>query len=175
MTTEQYLYDTEETNRIRELAMGVIREPAPAASHQNVVLRLAMFLGLHNEANKFGQVLVAPVDVVLDAENALILQPDILVIRTERLSIVKDQVWGAPDLVIEVLSPSTASYDRTEKLGWYRQYGVREYWLVDQLAREITIHDFTAALPMQRVARGMQRVQSTVLSDFRLRVVTLIR
>lgn len=175
MTTEQYLYDTEETNRIRELAMGVIREPAPSVSHQNVVLRLAMFLGLHNEANKIGQVLVAPVDVVLDVEKALILQPDILVIRTERLSIVKDQVWGAPDLVIEVSSPSSASYDRGEKLGWYRQYGVREYWLVDATAREITIHDFTGALPVRRVVRGMQRAESSVLTDFRLRVVTLIR
>ncbi|HZR27125.1 MAG TPA: Uma2 family endonuclease [Vicinamibacterales bacterium] len=175
MTTEQYLYDTEETNRIRELAMGVIREPAPSVSHQNVVLRLAMFLGLHNEANKVGQVLVAPVDVVLDVQKNLILQPDILVVRAERLSIVKDQVWGAPDLVIEVLSPSTAHYDRSEKFGWYRQYGVREYWLVDSIAREITIHDFTAGLPMQHTVRGMQRVSSTVVPDFRLRVVTLIR
>ena len=63
MTADEYLYDTEETNRIRELAMGVLREPpAPFFSHQSLVLRLARIWADHVEPRKLGRVAVAPVD-----------------------------------------------------------------------------------------------------------------
>jgi hypothetical protein len=69
MTTEQYLYDTEETNRIRELAWGFLREPpAPFFSRQSLVLKVARLLGDHAEPRKLGRVAVAPVDVILDRE-----------------------------------------------------------------------------------------------------------
>src|SRR2546422_7693702 len=99
MTTDEYLYDTEETNRIRELAMGVLREPpAPFFSHQSLVLRLARIWADHVEPRKLGRVAVAPVDVVLDRARALVVQPDVLFVSAERLSIIRNQVWGAPDL-----------------------------------------------------------------------------
>jgi Uma2 family endonuclease len=174
MTTDEYLYDTEETNRIRELAMGVVREPpSPFFSHQRVVSRLAMFLGNHVDANKLGHVLVAPMDVVLDPAKNLVLQPDVLFVAAERAAIIRDQIWGAPDLVIEVLSPGSAAYDRTTKLGWYRQYGVRECWLVDPNESQLTIMDFTRALPVERVIRGVMTITSSILPDFPIRAVTL--
>ena len=121
VTAEEYLYDMEETNRIRELAMGVLREPpAPFFSHQPLVLKVARLWSDHVEPRKLGRVAVAPVDVILDRERALIVQPDVLFVSTERLSIINDQVWGAPDLVAEVLSHGTEHHDRGEKLGWYR-------------------------------------------------------
>ena len=166
MTTNEYLYDTEETNRIRELAMGMVREPpAPFFSHQSLVLKVARVLGDHVEPRRLGRVAVAPVDVILDRDRALIVQPDVLFVSTDRLGIIRDQVWGAPDLVVEVLTHGTENRDRGEKLGWYRQYGVRECWLVDLYGEDITVVDFTGAFPIRRVARGVGAIRSTVLPD----------
>ena len=77
-----------------------------------------------------GQVLWAPLDVVLSPEN--VVQPDILFISNERRGIITEaNVSGAPDLVVEILSPNTAERDRELKLTLYSRYGVREYWIVD--------------------------------------------
>jgi len=163
MTTDEYLHDTEETNRIRELAMGMVREPpAPFFSHQALVLRVARLRGDHVEPRKLGRVAIAPLDVILDRERALILQPDVLFVSTERLSIIRDQVWGAPDLVAEILSHGTQDHDRSEKLGWYRQYGVRECWLVDPF-KQVNLFDFTQPVPVERIAKGRDAIRSSVL------------
>jgi Uma2 family endonuclease len=74
---------------------------------------------------------VSPVDVVLDEVNALVVQPDIVFVSRQRAHIIRDRIWGAPDMVVEVLSPRTAHRDRTTKLNWYARYGVRECWLVE--------------------------------------------
>ena len=138
MTTKQYLYDTAETTRRRELQFGVLREPpAPFWSHQLVVLHIARTLIDHVEAHDLGLVNVAPIDVILDEAENLIVQPDVLFVSQARRAIVLDRVWGAPDLVVEVLSPGTERHDRTEKLEWYRRYGVRECWLVDLIEEQI--------------------------------------
>ena len=164
MTTDEYRYDTEETNRIRELAMGRLHEPpAPFYSHQAVAIRIARIMADHAEPRMLGRVAIAPVDVVLDRERALVLQPDVLFVAPERLGIIRDQVWGAPDLVVEVMSPGTEQRDRTQKLEWYRQYGVRECWLVDPRQELVTVVDWTGALPAQRTARGGDAIQSSVL------------
>ena len=102
-------------------------------------------------------------DVVLDHERALIVQPDVLFVSAERLSIIRDQVWGAPDLVAEVLSPGTENHDRGEKLEWYRQYGVRECWLVDLFLEQVTVVDFTDPLPVNRIAKDHDAIRSSVL------------
>jgi Uma2 family endonuclease len=166
MTTDEYLYETAESNRKRELAGGVLREPpAPYFSHQQLVLKVARMLCDHVEPRELGKVAVAPVDVVLDHDRNLVVQPDVLFISTARLSIIRNQVWGAPDLVVEVLSLGTAGYDRVEKLEWYRQYGVRECWLVDLPGYGIVINDFTGAFPVERVSKSEQSVQSSVFPD----------
>src|SRR6476619_1792838 len=106
MTTKEYLDGTYETNRPRELARGMVREPpSPFYGHQHIVLRIARLLADHAEPRGLGRVCIAPLDVVLDAENALILQPDVLFVAESRVSIIRNQVWGAPDLVVEVFSP----------------------------------------------------------------------
>jgi len=169
MTTDQYLYETEESNRRRELRMSKVCEPpAPYFSHQQLVLKVARVLCDHVEPRGLGAVAVAPVDVVLDRDKNLILQPDVLFISTERLSIVRNQVWGAPDLVVEVFSDSTRKFDSGEKLGWYRQYGVRECWLVDLYGNSLTIFDFAAAIPSERVAIGVDTIASSVLAGLEL-------
>jgi len=162
MTTADY-FGTEETNRRRELTHGILREPpAPFFTHQDLVLRVARLLCDHVDPRGLGRVGIAPIDVVLDADAALVLQPDVLFVSTERLSIIRDQVWGAPDLVVEILSLGTERYDRGDKLGWYRQYGVRECWIVDPRAQGVEVVDFTGVLPERRAAYGVDAVQSTV-------------
>ena len=117
MTADEYLYDTDETNRPRELAYRMVREPpAPFFSHQQLVLQVARIWSDHVEPRGLGRLAVAPVDVVLDHDRALIVQPDVLFVSTDRLSIIRGQVGGAPDLVAEVLSHSTGHRDRGEKL-----------------------------------------------------------
>lgn len=163
MSTVTYL-DTAETNRRRELVYGRLREPpSPFFSHQELVLRVAELLRAHVRQLGLGTVAIAPLDVILDADRHLIVQPDVLFVSTARVSIIRNQVWGAPDLVVEVLSDGSENYDRGEKRGWYRQYGVREFWLVDLHDQSVTVVDFTGTVPEARVAKGLDPIRSSVL------------
>jgi Uma2 family endonuclease len=174
MTTDEYLHSYE-TNRPRELAYGIVRDPpAPFFSHQQVVLNIARRLADHVEGAGLGVVAVAPLDVILDAGRSLIVQPDMMFVSNERKAIIRDQLWGAPDLVVEVLSPGTAAHDRTDKLGWYRQYGVRECWLVDPAALRITVFDFTGASPAIRAVELSDTVRSAVLTEFSAPAASLL-
>lgn len=123
-----------------ELVYGVVREPpAPRYGHQSVVTHLGALLDSHVREYGLGEVCVSPVDVVLDEQEALVVQPDIVFVARDRLHIVRDRLWSAPDLVVEVLSRRTKQRDRTTKLGWYRRYGVGECWLVDSRARSVDV------------------------------------
>ncbi|HWF87075.1 MAG TPA: Uma2 family endonuclease [Vicinamibacterales bacterium] len=167
MTTTEYL-SSEETTRRTELRSGLtFREPAaPYFTHQTLVLRIARVLCSHVEPRRLGEVAIAPVDVVLDRARGLVVQPDVLFIAAARQSIIRHQVWGAPDLVVEVLSDSTEGHDRGEKLGWYQQYGVRECWLVDAYEDAVTVVDFAGARREDRIAQGIEPIVSTVLPHF---------
>ena len=170
ITVRQYLR-IPETIRPMELVYGVVREPpAPRYDHQSIVTHLAGLLDRHVRKHRLGRVCASPVDVVLDREQALVLQPDIIFVATERLRIIRDRVWGSPDLVVEVLSPGTARRDRTLKLPLYRQYGVQECWLVDPLARRVEIVDL--ADPSRRRPRRVHpryaSIRSRVLPSFRV-------
>ena len=143
MRTDDYLSGSEDLRR-RELVWGVVREPpSPFAPHQRVTTRIAALLDGHVRQHGLGTVLVAPMDVVLDDERRLVLQPDVMFISHARAEIIRDFVRGAPDLVVEVSSRGTARCDRTSKVRWYRTYGVREYWLVDPLRRTVTVLDLS--------------------------------
>src|SRR5918996_3644871 len=113
------------------LVYGFVREPAmPGYAHQRIATRLLVRMYAHVTQQGTGEVL-SPMDVVLDEAAALVIQPDIVFISRDRRGIIRERIWGPPDLAVEILSPSTAGRDRTVKLGWYREYGVRECWLVD--------------------------------------------
>ena len=162
LSVVEYL-DLEETLQPMELVYGtVVREPAmPSWTHQQVSLRLSALLQAHVEELGLGGV-SPPVDVVLDVEAALVVQPDLVFVSNERRGIVRERVWGSPDLVVEILSPRTARHDRTVKLAWYRRYGVRECWLVDLRARTVEVVDLTSATP-SRLFHGDEPVRSYVL------------
>lgn len=112
--------------------------PAPKTRHQRTVGRLYVALAEFVRKQDLGEVFLAPFDVVFGERTAV--QPDLLFIRKDRLSIVTElNVQGAPDLVIEVLSPSNASFDRETKLQVYARAGVRELWYVDPDVRTVEI------------------------------------
>ncbi|MEQ1757181.1 MAG: Uma2 family endonuclease [Vicinamibacterales bacterium] len=166
-TVNDYLA-SEETNRPQELAFGILREPpAPSFSHQVVVGHLFKRLSAHVERHALGVVATSPVDVVLDAARALIVQPDLLYVAAARRAICTDRVWGAPDLVVEVLSDGNNRHDRVTKVGWYREYGVRECWLVDLRASEITVIGLTAGGAARSYVEA-ERVRSEVLPRLRM-------
>jgi Uma2 family endonuclease len=102
--------------------------PAPTARHQFIVLALGSFL-LEFSKRQGGYAVVAPVDVVL-ADHSIV-QPDVIYVSRKRAGIVRRRIEGAPDLIIEVLSPTTARRDLGEKMRLYTESGVAEYWIVD--------------------------------------------
>jgi Uma2 family endonuclease len=104
--------------------------PSPFRPHQRAVTRLTRHLSTVVEENDLGEVFVAPFDVVFSRFD--VVEPDLLYVSKDRLSVLTEKnVQGAPDLVVEVLSPSTAQTDRTTKLKLYARYGVQEYWIID--------------------------------------------
>jgi Uma2 family endonuclease len=160
-----------ETMQPMELVYGVVREPpSPRYGHQAIVTTLTALLKAHVEREGLGIVCVSPIDVVMDGERALVIQPDVLFIASDRRHIIRDRIWGAPDLVVEVLSRRTMQRDRTTKLGWYREYGVKECWLVDPKERQIEIVYLDDASELRRTFSGEERIASQVLPDFELEV-----
>jgi Uma2 family endonuclease len=163
---DDYLSGPEEMRR-RELVWGVVREPpSPRYGHQSVVTRTTVLLDFHVRQHQLGVVCVSPMDVVLDAKNALIVQPDVLFVSNERAGIVREQIWGAPDLVVEVASPGTKRYDSATKIAWYRTYGVRECWLIDPHEAVVTVVNLGASRDVPRSFSGDNPVDSAVLPAF---------
>ena len=158
----------EETNRPQELAFGLLREPpAPGYNHQIVVGRIHVALDRHVRRYDLGEVVMSPVDVILDRQRALVVQPDIVFVSKERSEICTDRIWGVPDLVVEVLSTFRRRHDRVTKVQWYRQYGVRECWIVDPVARTVEVLDLASSAA--RTSEGKQLVRSRVLPRLRMR------
>jgi Uma2 family endonuclease len=142
--------------------------PSPTTVHQRIVLRLAEILSAWARSSGAGEVFVAPCDVILSETD--VVQPDVLFVSRERGPIVQEKgVFGAPDLIAEILSPATAERDRTVKAKLYARAGVRELWLVDPASR--TIEVLTAApsgfLPAA-IFRDADRVRSAVVKGLDL-------
>jgi Uma2 family endonuclease len=136
--TYQDYINTPDDKRYELIDGELILAPAPRRDHQRVDMRLGWRLGRFVEENALGVAYSAPRDVVFSDTN--IVQPDLMFISNERMHIdTESEVWGAPDLVVEILSPSTAARDRTVKRSLYARNGVNEYWLVDADARTIAV------------------------------------
>lgn len=139
MTTVEYL-QTRETTLPRELAHGVLRvADAPSISHQRMVGELFLALVPFVRERALGEVLLAPTDIILDFENALVVQPDLVFLSAARAHLATDRVYGAPDVAIEVLSPYARIGRVGEQIGWFAKYGVRECWLVSLPERHLAV------------------------------------
>ena len=140
-TLDDY-YAMPEDTRV-ELIDGVLYEMlAPTTIHQDFGFQIAHKLQNYIEKNK-GKcwVAVAPVDVQLNCDNRTMVEPDVIVV-CNRDKIIRRCVYGAPDIIVEVLSPSTKKKDLTIKLNKYTEAGVKEYWLVDPDAKRVMVYRF---------------------------------
>ena len=136
-TYEDYLR-TPDDMRYELIDGELIFIPSSGRAHQGASVRLGTRLYSFVRKHDLGFVYWARRDVVLS--NNDIVQPDLMFISNERMHIdTEAEVWGGPDLVVEILSPSTAARDRTVKQSLYARNGVNEYWLVDADARTIEV------------------------------------
>ena len=130
---------TADDKRYELLNGDLMMVPAPNRRHQQVLGRLLIELGRFTQEHGLGEVYVAPFDVVLSDTD--VVQPHLLFISHAREHTITDEnVRGAPDLVIEILSPSTADRDVGYKHDLYSRHGVLEYWVVDPMARTVAVH-----------------------------------
>ena len=163
-------FETPETVLPRELVYGVLRvADAPSTSHQRVVRELALALIPFVRDQNLGEVLFAPVDVVLDASVGLVVQPDLLFVSNDRLHLLTDRSSGAPDLAIEVLSPHPRIGDLSERIEWFARYGVRECWLVnlpDRSVAVLSLHEH--GVVSRSVHREAEALATRVLPGLRL-------
>ena len=139
LTVRDYLDIPEEDENRYELINGELyMAPAPSWEHQRNKGKLFSVLEGFVYSNRLGEVADAPLDVYLSDED--VFQPDIVFISNERLGIIRsDGIHGAPDLVIEVLSPGTERIDRTLKSERYEMFDVREYWQANPIAKTILV------------------------------------
>ncbi len=127
-TYEEYL-KLEDDKRYEIIRGELLEMPAPTTTHQRLVGKLFRWMSDFVESKSLGEVFVSPVDVVLSEEN--VLQPDLVYISKKNSNIIKERgIFGAPDLVLEVISPSTLKRDTEDKKSLYREFGVKELWLV---------------------------------------------
>ncbi len=128
-----------EGTRAELIDNSLFMSPAPTIIHQEVSGNLLTAILPHVLKMKLGKAFAAPVDVYLSGKNAF--QPDIIFVSTENKSIIKtDGIYGAPDLIIEILSPGSKKLDLTKKKDAYEKAGVKEYWIVDPETKESIGH-----------------------------------
>jgi Uma2 family endonuclease len=119
----------------------LVLSPSPSELHQEILRRLTVAVSAHLALHPGGRMYFAPFDVVLRAERpAIVLQPDLMYLSPQRLDRrTGSNIQGAPDLVVEVLSPGTAMLDLTRKKSLYASYGVDEYWVVRPAERRVDV------------------------------------
>ena len=146
------------------------RQPTTTA-HQRVSVKLGARIGAFIDGRKLGEAYWRPLDVVLT--DCDIVQPDFLFVSNERLGVITElNLRGAPDLVVEILSPSTAAYDKGYKRDLYEKHGVKEYWMADMDSRTITVLRLNAAgvFELVGVYGEGDSFTSSVLAGFAVRV-----
>ncbi|MEK7805601.1 MAG: Uma2 family endonuclease [Planctomycetota bacterium] len=130
----------DDNNRYEIFNGELLMVPAPSTDHQEISRNIGFLIWSFVKQKCLGKVFNAPVDVVFDDDE--VFQPDIVFIKSENQHIIrKSAIKGIPDLIVEIVSPSSAFYDMVEKKEVYRKYGVKEYWLVfpDEKVIEIFI------------------------------------
>jgi Uma2 family endonuclease len=113
--------------------------PSAIPRHQRILVHLLFDVQLHIETHPQGEVFLSPCDVVFTLFDIVV--PDLVFVKTERLSILSEMnIQGAPDLVVEILSPSTRRHDEGVKLGLYDRGGVSEYWVIAPITRTVRVY-----------------------------------
>lgn len=140
LTYDDYVGLPNDGKRYEILDGELFVTPAPTSRHQLVSINLEFVLLRHVREHRLGQIIDAPIDLIL--EPCTVAQPDILFIRAERGAIISERgIEGPPDLVVEILSPSSVRQDRTTKAALYARFGVPHYWILDPDARTFELYE----------------------------------
>lgn len=125
-----------------ELIEGdLLLTPSPIVRHQVISGNIEAALRAWVKDRGLGTVLHAPMDVILSDET--VVQPDVIVILDEHRHIIQERIEGPPDLVVEILSPSTKDRDLTVKRRLYARHGIGEYWIADGDRRTVQVNEWT--------------------------------
>ena len=174
LTYEEYL-KTPEIKARYDIVDGVmIMAPSPTLRHQTILRQLFLLLNRFVAEHQLGEVWFAPLDILVQREPLRTRQPDLLFVSNERSEILGEIIEGAPDLVVEVLSPDNSRADIEAKLADYAGLGVLECWLVSPEARSVEVLGLSEG-NWDRVAMygSGDRVSSRVLVDLAVAVSEL--
>lgn len=160
------LVNAPEDGRRYELYDGeVLVVPSPLPVHQLVSLRVTVLLESHTAAHG-GTLLVTPIDIVFTEYD--VVMPDLVLFVEARKHLVPLQapIRHAPDLAVEILSPSTAATDRGRKMQMFARYGVREYWIIDPGEEQLEIHTLASGgYELVQTATGADQIRSPLLPE----------
>jgi Uma2 family endonuclease len=170
LTYDDYAKLTPPDSGNYELHNGkIITMPTPTALHQLISMKLSIILGGFILKNQLGRLLAAPMDTIFSKNDTL--QPDLLFISKERLDIIKKQVEGAPDFVIEIVSPGNSQKELSYKKYVYETSGVREYWLIHPEKQQIAQYENIDNELVRLGVWGLEDAfDSKVLIDFKINV-----
>jgi Uma2 family endonuclease len=162
-TVEDYML-LEEGAPFQLINCDLVMSPAPIPLHQQIQFALSEIIVLYYiKTGRKGQWLYAPTDVKFDEGN--VLQPDVLYIAEERKAeLIKERIEGAPDLVIEILSPSTGYYDLRQKKDVYEKYGVKEYIVIDPVSQNADLYALKDSVYyLHQKAKKNEKLNSIIL------------
>ena len=173
MTYEEYCLVPDEGMQLEVIDGELIRTPSPTPRHQEILGHLATHLFNYVEAKDLGEVYMGPLDTILDQFN--VVRPDILFISKERLgAIAKEWIFGAPDMVVEILARTTVDKDRRRKMAVYSQFGVQEYWIVDPEMKTIELYcQRKEGLALARHFSAEETFESPLFPGFRIAVSSI--
>ena len=173
--TYQYYEKLPEGPAYQLIDGDLIMTPAPTLYHQAIVGQMFEALSEFVKRKHLGVVFLSPIDVYLSETETY--QPDVVFISSERRTILGEKkVEGAPDLIVEILSPSTGYYDLTHKKSIYESSGVKEYWLIDPQERSIEVlENVGREFRVAGVAKDKGTVASAILDGFSVKLQELFR
>ncbi len=154
----------------REIVDGeLLVTPSPNLGHQRISGKIYSALLGYLQGHPIGELFFAPMDVILSDYD--VVEPDLLFVLNEHRDILKDWVRGAPDLVVEILSPTTAANDRGPKMKAYARFGVRQYWIVDPDRKTIEVYRLVeAGYQLVQMFGEQETLTSSLLPGFSLLV-----
>jgi Uma2 family endonuclease len=172
-TYDDYLALPDDGKRYEVIEGELSMTPAPSPRHQKIQLRLGSILLAFVDKHSLGEVYVSPIDVALSLID--IVQPDILFIAKDRKHIIaKRNIVGIPNLIVEILSPTTTARDRVDKLALYQRYALPEYWIVDSEGDNVETYVYQASqLERTNSLRLDEQLHSRQIVGFSLKVAEI--
>jgi len=167
-TYQDYL-ELPSDGKIYEIIGGkLFMTPAPTPKHQKISRNIEILMWDYVRKNKLGEVYYAPIDVTFDELNTV--QPDLLYISRERSHIIKEKgIFGAPDLIVEILSPHSINTDVKRKKQIYERFAVKEYWIVDTDEKKVEIYIMQGGkYELKGIYLGQDIIESWQIEDLKI-------